>query len=183
MAEMTEITKMTTAHYMGLPETSLITELIDGEIFVTPEPSDAHQKRSIQLLTFLIPILKEGVIRHAPTGVHFDDGNHFEPDIFWISPQNDHCVLVDGKYWQGAPDLVIEILSPSTEYRDRDIKFETYQKYGVREYWLVSPLSQFIEVYVLTEGTFIRQGVFGLSTTFHSAVLGGVEVNVDALIA
>jgi len=175
-------TRMTSADYWKLPETNKIEELIDGEIIVTPTPLDIHQDKSGKIFTFLSVTVKGGELRFAPTGVHFEDGYDFEPDIFWISPENDHCVLApDGRYWHGAPDLIVEILSPSTAYRDRGVKFDTYERHGVREYWLVDPEAAFVEVYRLENGRFLRLGLFRAEQTFTSAILG-IEVKVDALL-
>jgi Uma2 family endonuclease len=122
--------------------------------------------------------MSKGEARFGPTGLHFDDGNSFEPDLFWISPENTHCFLEDnGRYWHGAPDLVIEILSPSTASGDRGIKYETYEKYGVREYGLVDPDAKFVEVYRHEGGRFERQGVFKPNQPFVSAVLGGATID------
>ena len=63
--------------------------------------------------------------------------------LFWVSAENQNCFLeTNGRYWHGAPDLVVEILSPSTELNDRGTKFQTYQKYGVREYWILDEAKQ-----------------------------------------
>jgi Uma2 family endonuclease len=72
---------------------------------------------------------------------------------------------------------VIEVLSPSTESNDRGNKFQTYQKYGVREYWLVNPEARFVEVYRHEAGKFERQGVFKPEQPFVSAVLGGATIH------
>jgi Uma2 family endonuclease len=170
-------TRVTFADYAAMPETNQIVELIDGEIVVNP-PRDKHQKALWQMVATLTPLMTKGEARFAPTALHFDDGNSFEPDLFWISPDNHNCVLEEnGRYWHGAPDLVVEILSPSTASDDRGIKFETYQKYGVREYWLVDPDAKYIEVYRYEGGKFERQGVFKPHQPFVSAVLGGATID------
>ncbi|MBZ0287332.1 MAG: Uma2 family endonuclease [Anaerolineae bacterium] len=175
-------TRMTSAEYWQQPETNRIEELIDGELIVTPPPLDAHQDKVTNIAVYVKPLTKGGQFRVAPTGVHFEDGYDFEPDIFWIAPDNDHCILApDGRYWQGAPDFIVEVLSPTTAYRDRGIKFETYQRHGVREYWLVDPEAAFIEVYRLENEQFVRLGLFKAGETFASPVLG-VDVSVDALL-
>jgi Uma2 family endonuclease len=175
-------TRMTSEEYWQQPETNRIEELIDGELVVTPPPLDAHQKQSLTAVKFLIQTVTTGELRYAPTGVHFEDGYDFEPDIFWIAPDNDHCILApDGRYWHGAPDFIVEVLSPTTAYRDRGIKFETYQKHRVREYWLVDPEAAFVEVYRLENEHFVRLGLFKAGQTFASRVLG-VDVSVDALL-
>ena len=180
MADMTK-TRMTAQEFMELPESNQIIELIDGEAVMPPSAVDGHQKASSRTHGYLFQLLKVGELRYSPMDVYFDEHNYVQPDIFWVSPDNDHCHLVDEKYWHGAPDLIIEILSPSTEERDRDDKFNLYQKHGVREYWLVEPEAKFIEVYVLLNGKFERLGVFGRGKTFESPVLGA-KVDVTAVL-
>jgi Uma2 family endonuclease len=110
--------------------------------------------------------------------LHLDDDNSFEPDLFWISPENAQCFLEEnGRYWRGAPDLVVEILSPSTASDDRGVKFEVYQKHGVGEYWLVDPEAKFVEVHRLEGRKFARQGVYKPNQPFVSAALSGATIN------
>ena len=164
-------TRATFADYDALPETNQIVELIDGEI-VMNAPLDKHQEALWEITATVRPLMTKGKARFAPSGLHFDDGNSFEPDLFWVSADNDHCFLEsNGRYWHGAPDLVIEVLSPSTEANDRGAKFETYEKYGVHEYWLVGPEAKFVEVYRHNGKRFERQGVFKAGQPFASAVL------------
>ncbi len=173
-------TRVTFEEYAALPETNQIVELIDGEIVVNP-PLDVHQETLGEIYLSLRNLIKVGKLRIAPTGLHFDDGNSFEPDLFWVSPENTQCFLEEnGRYWHGAPDLVIEILSPSTASDDRGIKYETYEKYGVREYWLVDPDAKFVEVYRHEGGKFERQGVFKPNQPFSSAVLGGATIEIQS---
>lgn len=170
-------TRVTFAEYAALPETNQIVELIDGEIVVNP-PLFRHQKALWEIIATVMPLMKEGTACLAPTGLHFDDGNSFEPDLFWVSPENDHCLLVDeGRYWHGAPDLVIEILSPSTASNDRGDKFNIYEKYGVREYWLVDPDAKFTEVYRHDGNKLDRHGLFKPDQPFISTVLGGATID------
>ena len=80
--------------------------------------------------------------------------NAVQPDVLWNSPAS-RCVLVDDAYFRGAPDLVVEVLSPSTALRDKQTKFRLYEKYGVREYWIVEPTAQYVEVWALVEAKFV----------------------------
>ena len=105
-----------------------------------------------------------------------------QPDVFWISEANDHCVLVDGKYWRGAPDLTAEVLSPGTAKLDVGDKFDLYEQYGVREYWLVDAQALFVQVFQRQNDHFARQGVFDKSGSFASVALGGLTVPVDKLL-
>lgn len=173
-------TRMTSADYMTLPETTQPMQLIDGEIIVSPAPKDDHQK----VVTNAVPVLKvlipDGQLRVAPADLTLDEFNTPQPDLFWISSENTRCKLMDG-YWHGAPDLIIEVLSPGTARVDRGRKFTIYEKHGVREYWMVDPVGQYIEVYRLEDGKFVRQGIFGPDESFVSHVLGDKTVEVAAL--
>jgi Uma2 family endonuclease len=117
----------------------------------------------------------------APGAIRFEADHVLEPDVFWIRPDGD-CKLIDKRYWEGAPDLVIEVLSPSTAKRDRGVKFEVYERHGVREYWLIDLEAQFIEVYRHENGVFKRQGVFGTDETFTSATLV-LDVKVETILS
>ncbi len=174
-------TKVSLQEFLALPETMQITELINGEVVVTP-PKDEHQVAVGSTYFELRQLVKSGTFRFAPTGVHLDDQNFVEPDIFWVADTNENCQLGEDGYWHGAPDLIVEVLSPSTARRDRDTKFELYQRSGVREYWLVEPYGEFIEVYCLREGKFERQGFYGLGEQFTSPVLSGASFSVDTLL-
>jgi Uma2 family endonuclease len=174
-------TRMTTAEFLELPESNQIRELIDGEIFVNP-PKDPHQEIVVNAVLFLGSVIKGGKLRVAPTGVVFDDTNTPEPDVFWVSSQNDHCERGDDGYWHGAPDLIIEVLSPSTTRNDRVTKFQLYEKYGVLEYWIADPEMHSIEVWFLEGKTLIFQGVYGMGKTFTSRVLN-TTVEVKRLLS
>ncbi len=168
--------RMTREEFMALPETNIAHELIGGELIVSPTPKDTHQGVIISMLRVLLRLVSTGTFRVAPMEVHFDDGNIVEPDIFWVSGPDSNCRLGDDGYWYGAPDLIVEVLSPSTEARDRREKFNLYQRHGAREYWLAHPEALFIEVFTLTEGTFVRKGLFAIGQTLISDALGQ---NVD----
>ncbi|MBL8154201.1 MAG: Uma2 family endonuclease [Anaerolineae bacterium] len=163
--------------YAAMPETNQIVELIDGEIIMNP-PNFRHQRLLWLMIETLMPLMKEGVACLAPTGLHIDDLNSFEPDLFWVRPDSTDCVLeASERFWYGTPDLVIEVLSPSTAPDDRGVKFEAYQKAGVREYWLVDPEAKYTEVYQLKDGKFERQGVFKPAQPFVSAALNGATID------
>jgi Uma2 family endonuclease len=179
----TTYTKRTFADWMALEETNQIIELIDGDILMT-EPLDVHQEVLHRLVLWLASLGKGGTTRFAPSGVYFDQFNTFQPDLFWISPQNSRAALgPDKRVWRGAPDLVVEILSPSTAYRDRGHKFATYEAHGVSEYWLIDPEAAFIEVYRLEEGRYARSGIFRSGQAFRCEVFDGVMLDVTPLFA
>ena len=91
-----------------------------------------------------------------------------QPDVMWVAAGS-RCVI-DKKRLIGPPDLIIEILSPSTEANDRSDKYTLYERHSVREYWIVNPEHRFIEVYTHDGSGFARRGVFiaGQNETFES---------------
>lgn len=176
------LTRMTAAEFLAMPESSKIIELINGEVIMAPSPVDPHQEALGNLYFSLRQGTPSGTWRVAPCDVYLDEANVLQPDIFWVSPTNENCQLVDGKYWHGAPDLVIEILSPGSTRQDRGEKYDLYAKHGVREYWMVDTEELYIEVYCWREGKFERQGFYGVGEQFVSPALNGASHNVETLL-
>jgi Uma2 family endonuclease len=174
------VVRTTIEEFKNLPETSEQIELIDGEVIVSPSPTEAHQSASMSIIAYFIRSNFGGTLRHAPFEVYIGGSNAPQPDLFWISPDNSDCHLIEN-YYHGAPDLIIEILSPSTAHRDRGRKYDIYEQYGVREYWLVDPEALFVEVYVRAGEKFARHGVFGRGEKFISPTLNA-EIDVMLLL-
>jgi Uma2 family endonuclease len=174
-----EKTRVTVEEFLKLPETSEKVELIDGEIIVSPAPVHKHQIVEGFMYVYLFSITR-GKWLLAEMDVHIG-GVVVNPDIFWVRRDSTTCVLKDDGYWHGAPDLVVEILSPSTAHRDRGEKYDLYEQYGVREYWLVDAEALIVEVYVREGDKFARRGVFGVGQTFASAALG-VPIDIGAML-
>lgn len=132
-----------------LPEDGRRYEAIDGDLYVTPAPTVRHQRISMRLEWALKTLLQDpgyGELLHAPVGVEFpatEEG--VQPDILFISNARREIVAED--WLRGAPDLVVEILSPSTAARDRGIKRRLYERQGVAEYWIVDPDAEAVEVW------------------------------------
>lgn len=95
---------------------------------------------------------QEGKTYLAPLDVHFDEDNIVQPDVIYIKREN-LGIIRDGFVF-GVPDLLVEILSKSTGRRDKTIKKELYEKYGVKEYWLTDPTYRIVEQFVLAEGKY-----------------------------
>jgi Uma2 family endonuclease len=180
MADLTQI-QMTAEEFFALPESNLPAELIEGELVVSPTPKDGHQNVVLSTAVYLKHKAITGQVKIAPLDVYFDNINITQPDVFWVSAANTTCKLGDDGYWYGPPDLIVEVLSPGTQHRDRGAKFRLYQRYGVREYWLVDPIEQYIEVFVLQDGAFIQQGLYTPGDTFASPALDGQTIDVKAL--
>jgi len=170
-------TRITAAEYALLPETTQPMELIDGEIIELPTPKDPHQNAILMIVQLLLKLITGGTLRFAPMDVILDGFNTLQPDIFWVSGPESLCKLGEDGWWHGAPDLVIEVQSPSTALRDKREKFRLYQKHGVREYWMVDPIAQFVDVWAFPD----HKGIFGMGESFESALLGSKQVDVKAL--
>lgn len=185
MADVTR-TRITAAEFREFPETTQIIELIEGEVIVSPSPIKPHQDTSGNLYFMLRQLLMtdkiSGTAQYAPMDAHFDDLNVAQPDIFWVSSENEKCKLGDDGYWYGPPDLIVEVLSPGTTRQDKVIKFALYERYGVREYWIADPAYQNIEVWTLADGRYTRLGLFREGDCFISPVLNQ-PVDVSAIFA
>lgn len=173
-----ERTRVSLEDFLALPETMQHIELIDGEIIEMPPPELKHQDivgNGFVLLKTRTKVLG-GKAYVAPVDVVLDM-NVVQPDLLWIAPEGSKCIPDAGKRLRGAPDLVIEVLSPGNAYYDRRTKFKLYQQHGVREYWMIDPREKLVEVWVLREGKFELLDVFGENETFTSTLIGAVEVN------
>jgi Uma2 family endonuclease len=168
-------TRMTAAEYLALPETMQRSDLINGEIIMSPTPNVEHQRLVGRLFNLLQRLVPNGEVFLAPLDVYLDDDNVVQPGVMWVAA--DSKCAAESNYLSGAPDLVVEVLSPGTRRRDRKEKFHLYEKFGTREYWLTEPEEQFLEVWSLKDGKFVRLDAFGTGETFNSPLLGSVEVN------
>lgn len=171
-------TRMTAAEYSLQPETSVPTELINGEIVVSSSPKHRHQKVVGKTYTLLLALTGKGDVVLSPMDVYLDELNVFQSDVFWVSGDDSLCKLGDDDYWYGAPDLICEVLSPGTARKDRDDKFKVYARTGVRELWLIDPLNEYIEVFIGAEGEFTRQGVYQNGDSFQSPLLDNQTVEL-----
>lgn len=171
-------------HAMDFPENDLfIYELIDGILMKKQAPSPAHQQVSSNLHFAIKSFLAQnliGVVFYSPIDVYFDDYNNSQPDLLVISNERDF--IIDKKNGiMGAPDLIVEIISPSSVKIDRISKKELYEKFGVKEYWIVDPLNMSVEVYILTNNQYILPQITQSGEILTSSILKGLELNIDTL--
>ncbi len=127
-------------------------ELIEGNIVKKSAHTPKHQRISGNLYSAMREVVikhKKGQIFYAPIDVFLDRYNAYQPDIVYVSKERAKIVTNNGI--EGAPDLVVEILSPSTAQNDRGDKMKVYKRHAVKEYWIVDPKSQAVEVYVYNE--------------------------------
>ena len=138
----------------ALPEGTLA-QIIDNQLIMSPQPSDLHQEilNFINVAIFLyVEKHSLGKVRIAPYGVYLDEENLFEPDLTFIRNENLHKIRKNGLH--GAPDLVIEVLSPSNAKYDKNQKKKIYERHGVKEYWIVDPETKEAQGFFLEDGTF-----------------------------
>ena len=160
-------------------------ELIDGEIVQKSSPHFEHQRalrKFVVKLDHYVSDKKLGEIFFAPTDVYLDNNNYFQPDLLFVSEANKD-ILTDEGIIEGVPNLVIEILSPSTGKNDRGKKMQAYEFHGVQEYWIVDLANRIIEVYVLENKRFILHSYClekekVVSKLFNELDLSGEEVFV-----
>ncbi len=147
-------TRITWADAQLMPEDGKLYEAIDGELYVTPPPTLRHQWIAANLMAELHRLLAapgHGWLFFAPTGVEFPETEEgVQPDIVFISKDRRELLTKPGV--SGPPDLVIEIVSPSTAKRDRSIKKKLYKRQGVPQYWIVDPETDAVEVWDFAAG-------------------------------
>jgi Uma2 family endonuclease len=139
--------KLTTADYEKMPADGFRHEIIEGEEYRTPAPTTDHQSVLFKIARRLgdhAEARKLGRVFVAPTAVVFSRHDAVEPDVFFVSKAR--ASIIKPKNIQGAPDLVVEVLSPSTAANDRGPKLKTYDDGGVREYWIVDPATKTVEI-------------------------------------
>lgn len=159
-------------------------EVIDGVLYMAPAPGAPHQSASTKFVTFLtthVEFAKLGRVFHAPFDVELAPNFVVQPDVLVVL--NDHLGVLTPSRIVGAPDLVIEIASPSTAGYDRREKQDAYAHAGVREYWIADPATKTIEVLQLQNDRYRLVGVFQNSATLPSNVVPNMPVHVEQFFA
>ncbi len=171
--------KLTYEHYACIPTDGKRHEIIDGVHYVNPAPNLNHQtlSRRIQFQLYTqIELTNRGVVFDAPVDLQLTEFDIVQPDLVVVLADNKD-ILTHPKI-DGVPDLVIEILSPSNPKHDRDLKKQLYQRVGIPEYWIVDPLNEAIEQYVLSGGKYV---LHESSQPIQLTILDGVAVNTSDL--
>jgi len=158
-------------------------EVINGRLKEMPAPGFEHQ----DVLTVLILKLRtfadakgSGKVLPAPFDVILSKTTVVQPDIVFIS--NDNLKNIKRGRLFGSPDLVVEIISPGSYYRDRYEKFSIYEKHGIKEYWIVYPGEKVIEIWCLKEGKYILRSIAAEKGEVESCVLKGLKVKVEEVL-
>jgi len=176
----TLIDKFTADDYRALPEGGHPRyQLVEGELIVSPSPSWLHQKILLNLFRILDAHLGKqpiGEIAIAPVDVYLTEHDVLQPDLLFISKERSHLIREDGVH--GAPDLVIEILSPSNAQLDKTRKRIIYAAGGVRELWLVDPILRQIHLYEFAKNSTKAIQILDDDDLLQSSVLVGCAAPV-----
>jgi Uma2 family endonuclease len=160
--------------FKSLPEGTLV-QLIENKLVMSPSPKDLHQEILgeifLQLLTYTRR-KKIGKVRIAPYDVYLDRKNAYQPDLIFIANENLYKIRENGLH--GAPDLVIEVLSPGTAKYDKGKKKTVYERCGIKEYWIVDPATKIVNGYALQENRFRE---IATATAVIDSQLLGVTLN------
>ena len=159
-------------------------ELLDGELMMVPAPNRTHQRILLRLGRELARATEQhgmGEVFVAPFDVVLSDTDVVQPDVLFISRAREDRSTEENV--RGAPDLVIEILSPSTADRDVGYKHELYGRHGVLEYWVVDPVAETVAVHRQRDGRLEPAGTFGRGERLGTAVLEGLTLDLDDIFA
>lgn len=167
------------ADYAALPDEPRC-ELIFGRFYLSPSPVRIHQFLVMRIWRVLDDAARAvgGEALVAPMDVHLAEHTVAQPDVLYVSPERQEILQT---WIEGAPDLLVEVLSPSTARMDRLLKLNRYAGAGVREYWLVDPAARTIEFLVNGGEHFVVHAPTG--GIWKSPAVSGVELDIDAFWA
>ena len=165
--------KLTYGDYCNAPE-DVRYELLDGELVIVPSPKEIHQRIQLAFglaLALYVQTHALGRLYFAPFDVLFTDSDVVQPDLIFVSNERAHVITEDNI--QGAPDLLVEVHSPSTADRDKDFKRGLYERHGVAEYWMVDPYAKTVTVLRLGEDGYETAAAYNEDQTLESTTLAG----------
>ena len=184
MTTMQRQARYTYADYCRLPDDGRQYEVIYGVLYMAPAPHPRHQRASGKIflqLTVLVSAKGLGEVYYAPIDVIFPDGDVSQPDLIFVSQERRHIITNRGV--EGPPELVVEVLSPSTRRRDLVLKRRRYASFGVLEYWLADPVNRTIRVLELRGGEYIERGVYGVGDEIVTPLIPGLRISVAQVFA
>lgn len=157
-------------------------EIVDGELFVTAAPIPLHQKILLNLAYRLLEHVRKhrlGEVYVAPLDIVFTRSTVLEPDLIFAS--RDRLSIIGKKNLSGPPDLVVEVLSESTERLDREIKPKQYALYGVPEFWRIDPVGKPVEIFRLREAAYEMAARLSYKDNLESPLFPGLRLPVSSL--
>jgi Uma2 family endonuclease len=158
-------------------------EILQGELIIVPAPDLEHQRISRKLeikMALFIESKNSGELFHAPVDVILEKGQVVQPDIVYVSNENSKLLQKRGIF--GSPDLIVEIISPSSIKVDRHVKFSIYESFKVKEYWVMDPANKTIEIFLLEKDKYKLFCFAEQDEIAKSSVLTDFEVNVNDIM-
>ena len=168
---------------LAMPEDGRRYEIHGGELVVVPSPLPCHQIAAGEIFTLLTDYRRRsgGMALVAPLDIVFDEHDVVQPDVVFFRAERRHLVQPYA-VTRAAPDIAVEVLSPSTAAIDRGRKMRMFARYGVPEYWIVDPTRRRIEVHVLEKGAYRRAQVASADDTVRSVLLPDLTFNAARLV-
>ncbi len=174
--------QVTYQDYRQLPPDDFRHQLIEGEIVMTPASKVVHQivkNNWLKAFQKFVESQQLGLVLDAPCDVYLDEHNVVQPDVFFIS--RDRLAIVTEEIVKGAPDLILEVLSPASAYYDLVEKKALYARFGVKEYWIVDPKWQWAEVYWNANNAFQLHQRAEKEGGVHSRLFPEFEVSLNEI--
>jgi Uma2 family endonuclease len=167
--------RVTFAELQQWPDDGRRYELYDGEVIVVPSPFPRHQRVAFHIGEILEDYAGRagGLVFCVPIDFVFNEHNVVQPDVVYFRPERRH-VVQDWEATRAAPDLAVEVLSRSTEARDRGRKMEMLARFLVSEYWIVDPATDLFEIYVLRRFAYELAGTYDANQEISSPTLPGL---------
>jgi Uma2 family endonuclease len=176
--------RVTFAELQQWPDDGRRYELYDGEVIVVPSPFPRHQRVAFHIGEILSDYERRvgGLVFSVPIDIVFTEHNVVQPDVVYFRQERRHVIdMMDAT--RAAPDFAVEVLSRSTEARDRGRKMELLARFRVPEYWIVDPVKNAIEIYVVREGAYKLAGMFGEHDEVHSPTFPDLQCPASRVFA
>jgi Uma2 family endonuclease len=170
----------TYSQYIALPHDGQRYEIVNGVLVMVPAPSWSHQEIALEIASHLrthVRLTGLGGVFVAPVDVELAPNTVFQPDVVVLLKASRE--KLHEQHIVGAPDLVVEVASPSTRALDRLSKYDAYARAGVPEYWIANPEAKTVEVVVLEAGKYHSLGVFQGKAKLPSKIVPGFPVEVE----
>lgn len=175
--------RVTYTELLQWPDDGRQRELYDGEVVVVPSPFPRHQvvASNVEAVLREYANASGGLTLHAPLDIVLSEYDVLQPDVLFFRRERRDLVK-DWEVTRAAPDLAVEVLSPSTASRDRGRKMEILARFGLPEYWIIDPANNTLEIYVLRENTFVPAAT-GAASHVESPTLAGLSFPASRLFA
>ncbi len=174
--------RLTAKDLAALPDDGNRYEIIGGQLFVSPSPTYRHQFVSMKLgnaLDAYLTSTNAGTVIAAPMDVYLSEHDVVQPDLLVVL--NARTDIIQDRGIAGAPDLVVEIVSPSSATTDYLRKSKLYERNGVQEYWIVDPVAATMSVQRLTDGSFVLEAELDRNDTVRSSLLGDFDLDLSLI--